>query len=54
MVNCAMMGVDWRELTWWQYAAMLTVWNDRHDAEQPKTPVDFTELQWNMAAHRTH
>lgn len=53
MVNCAMMGVDWRDLTWWQYTAMLTVWNERHEPSDSKAPVDFTELKRNMAA-RTH
>jgi hypothetical protein len=48
------MGADWRDLTWWQYTAMLTVWNERHAEPGEKPPVDFTELKRNMAAARTH
>jgi hypothetical protein len=55
MVNCAMMGVDWRTLTWWDYTAMLTVWNERHDTEGGKRPADLTELRKNLAANtRVH
>jgi hypothetical protein len=51
MVNCAMMSVDWRDLTWWQYNAMLTVWNERHEQTDGKRPPsDLTELRKNMAA----
>lgn len=51
MVNCAMMGVDWRVLTWWQYTAMLTVWNDRHDTEGGKggPAPDMTDLRRRLA-----
>jgi hypothetical protein len=52
MVNCAMMSADWRALTWWEYTAMLTVWNERHQAGDKKPPPDLTELRRNMAAAR--
>lgn len=54
MVNCAMMSVDWRGLTWWEYTAMLTVWNERHETGDSKPPADLTELRTNMAARRMH
>jgi hypothetical protein len=50
MVNCALMGADWRELTWWQYTAMLTVWNDRHDmGDGKKPPPDLSDLSRRLA-----
>jgi hypothetical protein len=48
MVNCAMMGADWRELTWWEYTAMLAIWNERHEASVGKRPP--SDLRKNMAA----
>ncbi len=51
MVNCAMMSVDWRDLTWWQYTAMLSVWNDRHDKDAGKGIADPERLRRFMAAH---
>lgn len=52
MVNCALMGVDWRSLTWWEYSAMLFAWNERHSDEKPVA--DLERLGKSMAAHGLH
>ena len=54
MVNCSMMGVDWRGLTWWQYQAHLSVWNDRQNGEGDKPVADVDRLKRAMAAHSIH
>jgi hypothetical protein len=42
-----MMGVDWREQTWWSYQGLLFEWNDRHSDE----PVaDLSKVRRAMAA----
>lgn len=55
MTNCAMMGVDWRDLTLWQYQALLSEWNDRHsDEPKAREPGDMTPLRRAMAAASVH
>jgi hypothetical protein len=58
MVDCAMMHVDWRELTLWQYQAMLWQWNDRHSPEDkgraPITKERADRLKRAMAAHSVY
>jgi hypothetical protein len=54
MTNAAMMNVDWRELTWWEYQARLWTWNDRHpagDGKQPASEPDYDRLRKAMAVH---
>ena len=38
MADCAIMGVDWRTLTWWEYQALLNRWNARSQPSDPKAP----------------
>lgn len=58
MVNCRMMSEDWRDLTLWQYQAMLSEWNDRHstdtDSKPPVDPEKANRLKRFMAAHSVH
>ncbi len=58
MVNCAKMTVDWRDLTLWQYQAMLSEWNDRESGDGPtKPPLDperAQRLKRAMAASSVH
>ena len=49
MTNAAMMNVDWRSLTWWEYQAMLWTWNDRHNPSEPEP--DYDRLRKAMAVH---
>jgi hypothetical protein len=51
MVNCALMHVDWRTLTWWEYSAMLTVWNERHngDASPKAITLDRNKMRAALA-----
>ncbi|WP_164857146.1 MULTISPECIES: hypothetical protein [Sphingomonas] len=52
MVNCAMMGVDWRDLYFWQYGGMLAEWNARHSGEKPAPdPEKIDMLRAAMKAH---
>jgi hypothetical protein len=57
MTNCAMMSVDYRTLTLWQYQAMLHEWNERHSQEGGKSPPDpekMARLKRAMDAHSIH
>lgn len=55
MTDCAMMGVDWRKLTWWEYQALLWNWNDRHSGEpKPRELGDMSPLRKAMAAASVH
>lgn len=58
MVDCAMMSVDWRDLTLWQYQAMLSEWSDRHSPEEqgraPLDPERADRLKRAMKAHSVH
>jgi hypothetical protein len=49
LTNAAMMNVDWRQLTWWEYQALLCTWNDRHDVSTPAP--DYDLLRKAMAVH---
>lgn len=53
MVNCAKMQVDWRELTLWQYQAMLTEWNDRESDGAPP-PLDADRMRAAIEAQSVH
>lgn len=50
MVNCALMNTDWRSLSLYQYEALTTVWNQRHDPDY-KPEADLTDLQKFVGAH---
>ncbi|WP_165799460.1 hypothetical protein [Sphingomonas oleivorans] len=54
-MNCALMGLDWRVLTWWEYQAALSVWNDRHSdgAVQPPS-LDPERVKAAMALVSTY
>lgn len=58
MVDCAMMGVDWRDLTFWQYQVMLSEWNDRHNegggGKPPASAERLARLKRAMAAESVH
>lgn len=45
------MGRDWRELTWWEYQALLHQWNAAHDPESGKPDVDVARLRRLMTCH---
>lgn len=55
-----MMGIgpsDARELTYWEYTAMLTEWNARHDPDGSGDPVeppseDFVRRRQQLLAER--
>lgn len=49
MVNCALANTDWRYLTFYQYQALMTVWNRRHDPDHKETP-DLKPLRKLMEA----
>ena len=40
---------DARNLTYWEYTAMLTEWNERHKAEGSVEPPDFEAFQRHKA-----
>lgn len=44
------MGVDWRDLTWWEYQARLYAWNAAHTPEQAPEP-DVKRLRRLMELH---
>jgi hypothetical protein len=47
-----MMGVDWRDQTWWSYQALMFDWNERH-SEGGGAP-DLSKLKRAMAAQAVH
>lgn len=51
MTNCAVMACDWRDLTWWEYAARLHAWNDAHDPKASQPEPDKNRLRRLMSLH---
>lgn len=52
MANCALMGTDWRSLTWWEYTALLHGWNEAHRPDNPKDgEADTSRLARALRAH---
>lgn len=51
MTDCAVMGVDWRDLTWWEYQARLYAWNEAHSPDKPAHEPDAARLRRLMELH---
>jgi len=52
MIDCAMMGVDWRTLTYATYMSLLAEWNLRHDPDpKPEGEFDPDFLERMMRIH---
>ncbi len=43
MTDCAMMGRDWRTVTYWEWQALLWNWNDRHNPDGNKPQVQMAD-----------
>ncbi|MBO9380455.1 hypothetical protein GG804_27200 [Sphingomonas histidinilytica] len=57
MVNCAIMGVDWTALRYWQYASLMAEWNLRHSdgkSEPTASPGGHDRMRKAMAAQTRH
>lgn len=41
MTDCRMVGLDWRDTTYYEWQAIVWNWNDRHnpDGGKPSVPV---------------
>lgn len=49
-----MMGVsvaDARALTWWEFTALRTQWNQRHDPDGKNAPVELPDEHEMMLRH---
>lgn len=49
-----MMGIppsEARDLSYWEYTALLTVWNERHSPNGADRPSDLPRLRRFMEAH---
>lgn len=51
MINCALMGVDWTQLTFGVYASLLAEWNLRHPDPNAPREIDVDRLSRALAAH---
>lgn len=57
MANCAIIGVDWTRLYFWQYAGLLAEWNRRHSdtkQEPQASPGGHERMRRAMAAQTRH
>lgn len=57
MANCAIIGVDWTKLYFWQYAGLLAEWNRRHSdgkQEPQASPGGHERMRRAMAAQTRH
>lgn len=39
IASCAIMGRDWREMTWWEYQVLRFGWNRVHSGERPEPDI---------------
>lgn len=54
MIDCALMGLDWRDLTWWEYTAALATWNARHSDGKAPSAITLDKDKMRAAMAMVH